>query len=303
MSINISNSGRKRIVVSGASGLLGSRFLDLLRHNYEIHALIRGRQKATLPEVIYHQIDLALEWSTEGLPDRIDAVLHLAQSSHAKQFPEFASDIYQVNTNATVKLLDYARRSGASHFVLTSTGGLYAPSQDIITEDSPVDPPEGPLRFYFDSKLSAELVTRAYEDIFNVTVLRPFFIYGSGQNGSMLISRLIKNVRTESPTQLTGEEGIMLNPIYVDDAVIALDACLQTQGSFLINVAGPQSLSLKKLCYYIGKEIGKKPVFQHIEQKAENYVTDISKLRALIGDREMYDFSKGISRIVKAGRF
>ena len=46
------------------------------------------------------------------LPAAIDVVVHLAQSSQYRGFPDTAPDIFAVNTAATARLLDVAAERG-----------------------------------------------------------------------------------------------------------------------------------------------------------------------------------------------
>ena len=47
-------------------------------------------------------------------------------------------------------------------------------------------------------------------------IIRPFFIYGPKQDKNMFIPRLFDNILNGREIFLSGEEGIIINPIYVD---------------------------------------------------------------------------------------
>lgn len=49
----------KKIVITGGSGLLGSRLLPDLLHSFEIHAISRSSPSAIHKNIIWHQEDLA----------------------------------------------------------------------------------------------------------------------------------------------------------------------------------------------------------------------------------------------------
>src|SRR5689334_9307811 len=118
-----------RVLVTGAAGFVGARLLRRLADHHEIFALARKRPPIQHAAVHWLIQDLAEpQWSVE-LPSKIDAVIHLAQSPHFRDFPAQATDIYSVSTMTTVRLLDWALRAGARSFVLGSTGGLYGASE------------------------------------------------------------------------------------------------------------------------------------------------------------------------------
>ena len=57
----------------------------------------------------------------------------------------------------------------------------------------------------------------------------------------MLMPRLAANIQTGQPVLLQGEDGICINPIHVDDAVLAIERCLTLGESRVINIAGPET--------------------------------------------------------------
>ncbi|HEY0028232.1 MAG TPA: NAD(P)-dependent oxidoreductase [Allosphingosinicella sp.] len=258
----------KTILVTGAGGLLGSHLVPLLEA--EGHDVIAaGRDK----------IDLSRPLDPSKLPRKVDAVVYLAQSSRFREFPEAADDIFQVNTAQALSLLDCARRSGASNFVYASTGGVYAPSPGPRTETSPLAEPMG---FYPASKRATEVLAEAFAPHLHVALLRYFFIYGAGQKREMLIPRLVDSVREGRPVTLQGEQGLRINPVHVRDAAQATAAAARLSQSATINVAGPETLSIRAMCETIGAQVGREPVFTHDFDAAPS---------ALIGDtRRMSEF-------------
>lgn len=257
-------SGRAptRILITGGTGLVGSRLLRLLAPEAELHLLVRHPDPALdgLGNIHQHPVDLAGGVELSRLPARIDQVVHLAQSAHFRDFPQQAPDIFNVNVRSLAELLQYAAQAGATRFVLASSGGVYGSAASPLREDGTVSL-SGHLGFYLASKLCGELLAGAYAPLMHVVVLRFFFAYGRGQRRSMLLPRLVDSVRNGLPVVLTGPEGIRVNPIHADDAAAACRAALAVTGMRTINVAGPEVHSLRALCELIGARVGKAPVY------------------------------------------
>lgn len=289
----------KSILVTGAGGLLGGEVLSEWQVGCELYALVRRVPDKPVEGVSYIAMDMAapLEW--ERLPARIDAVIHLVQSSNLRNFPDAALDTYAVNTSSTAQLLDWAKRAGAEYFLFASTGGLYAPSPVALTEDSPLDPPRGSLSYYFDTKRCAEILVRAYEEHMRTVILRPFFIYGPRQRETMLIPRLIESVRAGKALPLRGGQGTKLNPIFVEDAVNALAACLADDAPKVLNLAGPEVLSIRDIALHIGAIIGREPLFDKQEGEADCLVADISLLKQRLST-PMTSCRDGIATVVRS---
>lgn len=274
------------------------RSLADLHTNCEVHAVVRTRPDAPLHGVIYHEINFCRSWTTEGFPAHIDAIIHLAQARNYHDFPDQAPEIFSVNTASTAMLLDYAFRAGAQHFILASTGGVYRPSTQIIDDQTPIDLPEGPLSYYFRTKLSAESLALSYASEMDIIILRPFFIYGPGQSEEKLISKLLASVRDGRKVHLTGESGLVINPVHVDDVALLLQTLLNTSGSRIINVAGPDAVTIRQIADQIGELLKCEPVFTRIGGDSLKLIASHYEVEALLG-RKMIRFKNGLRSFVQ----
>ena len=89
-------------------------------------------------------------------------------------------------------------------------------------------------------------------------MLRPFYLDGPGQSG-MLIASLIDRVVAGEDVEVSGNPGIRLSPIYVDDAASAFAAALEIDGDEVSNVAGLEAVTLTELVELIGEVAGLPP--------------------------------------------
>lgn len=129
--------GKLSILITGANGLLGKHMLQAFSEKYELHAIVRNVPTDPIDGVHYYPYDLKTDWSTDQLPNGIHTIFHLAQSELFRDFPDHALDVYHVNITSTVKLLDYARKTGVQKCIFTSIGGIYDVSLEAIHENSP----------------------------------------------------------------------------------------------------------------------------------------------------------------------
>lgn len=274
-----------RILITGAAGFIGHPLVEHLTQSHEVFGLSR-RPSAPARSI---QMDLSEGLDVAALPPRIDAVMHLAQSEHFREFPERADHIYAVNVESTFRLLEYARRAGASRFILASSGGIYGYAKEAVVESAEPHPPD----FYLRSKQLAEILLFAYERYFTPIAVRPFFAYGVGQRPIMFIPRLVKNVLAGNPITLNPPDGLLVNPIHVDDAVKAFSAALTADFSGAINVAGPEVLSLGQIVRIIGGYLGREPVTERVAEAPGNVVGDVTLMSRVLGPPAV-PFSEGI---------
>jgi UDP-glucose 4-epimerase len=265
----------KKILITGAHGLLSKHFISKYKKQYQITGTIHRNNDTEIPDIELLNIDFATDWKATDLPSNIDTVIHLAQSSNYRDFPNSAEDIFKVNVDSTAKLLEFARKAGAKTFIYASTGGLYGSGKLAFKENSNILPLDE-LNFHFSSKLSGEVIAQPYSSLMNVIIVRPFFIYGFGQRRSMLIPRLFDSIKAGEEIKIQGQNGIKINPIHVNDAVLALHKAIFLEESNKFNFAGKNIFTIRQICEGIGEYLGIVPKFHHEEVCSEDLIADIS---------------------------
>jgi nucleoside-diphosphate-sugar epimerase len=271
-----------RILITGGNGLIGGRLVRALSSDHDVWSIVR--QPASVSGVTEIAGDLSQPVLPDGLPAQADAVIHLAQSRHYRELPDRADDVFAVNVASTARLLEWARKHGVSQFILASSGAVGQPSSAS--------------NFYVASRQCAEWLAQTYAPHFTVLVARFFFAYGPEQARSMLIPRLVDSVRTRTPITLTGENGLRINPVHVDDAVRTLVACLRTRAGGMVDVAGNDAVSLRLIAEEIGRLLRVQPQFS-IERSmpAQDLIGDPTRMRELGGSHQ-WSIASGLRDMV-----
>jgi UDP-glucose 4-epimerase len=281
-----------KILITGASGLLGQHLLPLLNSDHEVLSVRRLVEK---PSPTCVSLDFSRPWTSEALPKRIDVVIHLAQSARYRDFPDGAGDVFAVNLASTAQILDYARTAGAKRFILASTGGIYRANSSPITEDSELLGP-AELGHYFATKLAAEMIAGNYRQFMDVHVLRIFFMYGPGQRKEMFLPTLIQRIKSGGSVRLNGEHGIRINPIHAQDAARAVVELAHKGGPKTLNLAGPQSATIREIAEMIGKCLNVTPSFMHTDE-AGDLVANTDAIHHLINDYQ-FDMHQGLASLL-----
>ena len=295
-----------KMLVTGAGGFVGKR---LVRHladaGHDVTAVVRAEPAAAdapyfaSPRLTVLRLDLA-RLDAGQLPRGIDAVYSLAQSSNFRSFPERADDIFAVNVAANATLLQWAVAQKVERFIYASSGGIYGGRSRGPSHESDLLAVDSPLGFYLGSKLCSEIVIQNFRQLFEgVVILRPFFIYGPNQRKDMFVARMIETVRAGRPVTLQGRDGLKVNPVYVDDAVAAFAQALHLEGNQVINIAGPDVMTLRAMCEIIGAAVGRRPVFEQKDGEPVDYIGDILQAEHRLALRPV-PFETGIRRTLDA---
>ena len=269
----------KSILITGCNGLLGKAICKRLSSlDIKVYGIVHNKKYEPIENINYINIDLANLSTENNLPKEIDCIMHLAQSSNFRNFPEYSQDIFNVNVASTSFLLNYANKIGVKKFIFASSGGVYGNGGTPFSEKAPLVPP-GELGFYLGTKACGEILVESYASFFNVIIIRPFFIYGKGQNRSMLIPRIMDSIKNGKPIFLHDNKGISINPIHVEDAVSTVLATLKKEFSATFNIAGPEILSILDISNIMSNYLNKEAIYKNIDNTPMDLIADIALMK------------------------
>jgi nucleoside-diphosphate-sugar epimerase len=256
------------ILVTGADGFIGRHLVEALESAGRVvypHTLEAG-------DISRCPLDF------EGVAH----VFHLAGKTFVPDSWDSTLRFYEVNLLGTVNVLEFCRRHHASITFISSY--VYGQPDSLpITEDHPLRP----LNPYSHSKILGEEVVGYYHSQFGVpaTVIRPFNIYGPGQEHRFLIPKLIRQALDPSAGEIVVTD---LRPrrdyIHIRDLVALLVATTRGAQRGVYNAGSGHSVSIEDLIEAITSLTGRpKPVRSLAQTRpAEvlDVVADISRARA-----------------------
>jgi GDP-4-dehydro-6-deoxy-D-mannose reductase len=184
-------------LVTGAAGFAGSYVVEALAGYADT---VGWTHRAPPPD----DVAPLAEWQRVDLLDPVDvreaiarvkpsAVIHCAGAPNVAHSWRDTVTPLSVNVLATHHLFDALRRAGVScRVVVPGSATVYAPSMDVLTEESPV----GPSNPYATSKLAQEqLALRAGpEDGVEVIVTRSFNHTGPRQSAAFAAPNMARQI-------------------------------------------------------------------------------------------------------------
>lgn len=242
-----------KILIVGADGILGSALKSLFR-DIGISAFFSTRRMLhTDTEHIYMDLN-----NPKIDVEKFNVIVYLAQSGRYRDYPDGLGDLSQINIVAPGVISRAAAMSGVK-FVYFSTGSVYEPSDHYLNEGSQLKK-QGALDSYSLSKLLGEMLIRDISS--SNLVIRPFFMYGKNAKDSSLFPSLIRSVLQEKEITLTGESGLVFNPISSRQAALALIHLINSDATGVYNLSGYECTDLKSVVEKISSKFSKLPNFK-----------------------------------------
>lgn len=278
-----------RILVTGATGFIGRRLVQMLRHS--------GHQVLGLASADGDIADTATFAKFRQMP--LDYVFHLAGRTFVPDAWREPVEFHRVNMLGTLNVLELCRSKGVPLTFISSY--LYGVPDSLPMPETHRIDPNNP---YALSKLMAESASDFYAHYYDVpvTVIRPFNIYGIGQKAHFLIPEIIAQVKAGEPIHVKD-----LKPrrdyLYLDDLVDGLLRTLQNATGYRVyNFGFGSSLSVRQIIDAIQTVAGTSLDVVDDGQPRRNEIpdvyADISKARRELAWSPKYSFEDGIREIL-----
>jgi UDP-glucuronate 4-epimerase len=318
-------SPRRKILVTGAAGFIGSRVCALLHEQgcdvvgldsfsdaYDVRLKEwRWSQLEQLPAVELHRLDLTDKKGltklfaqhaaarSDGAP--FDAVTNLAARAGVRASVENPSVYVAANITGSLNLLEMCRQFGVKKFALASTSSLYGqghptPYREDLNTDHPLSP-------YAATKKAAEAMAYTYHYLhgMDISALRYFTVYGPAGRPDMAPLRFVQRIREGRTIIVFGDGSQSRDFTYVDDIARGTIAALRPVGYEAFNLGSDEPLKLSVLIELIEELTGEKALIEYRPGHPADVPTtwaDISKARRMLGWQPETSFRQGLQNLV-----
>ena len=251
-----------RVLVTGASGMLGGAVATLLRDRGEQITVLQ-RRASGLTGVRELRTDLADRGAMRAAVSGQDAVVHLAAKV---DIVGAWSDYVAANIAGTAAVVDGCRAAGVGRLVHVSSPSVAHAGASLVGVGAATAEPATARGPYARSKAHAELIAlggdRRSENAasgLSVVVVRPHLVWGPGDR--QLVARIVDRARA-GRLPIIGSGASLVDTTYVDNAataiVAALDAAERAHGERLV-VSNGEPRPIAELVSSICRAAGVQP--------------------------------------------
>lgn len=281
-----------RFLVTGASGFLGRALIrKLCAQSHEVVELSSRSGDIADPALF-----------TTLRNERFDRAFHLAGKTYVPDSWKAPNEFLRVNCVGTMNVLEYCREQEIP--VTVTSAYVYGIPSRLPIPESETPKPNNP---YALSKYLAEQTCEFYAAYhgMDVTVIRPFNIFGPGQKTHFLIPQIISQIRARKTIRVK-DLAPRRDYIYIDDFVHALIKTLGGPcGYNVFNIGSGSSLSVRELIAAIqsvaGTELSVISEGEVRSNEIDDVYADTSKAREILGWAPNLTFQQGIERMILGG--
>ena len=323
------NNFKKRILVTGGAGFIGSHLVRLLVNKYPSYHIVNLDNLTYAGNIdnlndiksaanySFVKEDICNKVGIESIINeyQIDNIIHLAAESHVDRSIANPIEFVQTNVIGTVVLLNAAKKAWKGNqnniFYHVSTDEVYGSLGEtgFFTEETSYDP-RSP---YSASKASSDHFVRAYHETYDlaIKISNCSNNYGSHQFPEKLIPLIINNIVNSKPLPIYGKGENIRDWLHVKDHAEAIDLIFhEGKVGETFNIGGHNERKNIELVQLIIKLVDKKldrsegdslSLITYVKDRAGHdmrYAIDAEKLEKVLGWKPKYTVEEGMEETV-----
>lgn len=278
-----------KILVTGASGFIGSYLMKYLSRNHIVHGLSRSKKSQNV-----FQISLSdkQKLAKHMKKYKYDAVVHLAASLEESM----PLDMFIKNCVSTANILECCTETNVTKVIFSSSQLVYGKSEYLpIDEDHPINPTSN----YALSKLICEEICKMYHNTYGlpIQILRLSSVYGPGQSPKYIIPTMMINSINNKDIEINHyKNGLQLMDfVHVKDVCKAISLACKSKSKFgIYNIASGKPITANDIADKISQIIQIHTISASIDRETNHLFYDISNAERELGFKPVVKLEKKI---------
>lgn len=272
--------------VTGGNGYIGSWLVKaLVDAGHSVNVLVRNPDRAkhiAFQGVSFFKGDIQDPVSLEAGMQGCDGVFHMA--AFAKVWAKDPKIFFDLNVEATNRVLDAATKCGIKRTVVTSTGGVFGASiSGIITEKSGRD-----LDFFNEYESSKALSESKIKDYviagLDVVIVSPTRVYGPYMQGEPESVTLMIDKYCKGKWRFIPGDGTKFgNYVFVQDVVKGHILAMENGQKGQTYLLGGSNHNYNEFFQKVGEQLGKKHWMIHMPLGVQMLFSRIQLMKTWFG--------------------
>jgi UDP-glucuronate 4-epimerase len=312
---------KKRILVTGGAGFIGSHLVERLLGEGDWHVTVvddfndfycpdtkRANIARHLTDPNYKLVEADIcddERMREAFAENgFDVIVHLAARAGVRPSLTQPKLYYRTNVDGTLNLLELAREFGVNQFIFGSSSSVYGINCKLpFSEEDRIFQPISP---YASTKAAGELMCHTFSHLYDIRTvcLRFFTVYGARQRPDLAIHKFSKLIWEGKPIQMFGDGTTRRDYTYIDDIIQGVRASIDYDGALydVFNLGESETTELKHLIELLEMNLDMRAIIDHQPmQPGDVPITfaDISKARKLLNYNPQTKIEQGIPKFIE----
>lgn len=251
-----------KILITGATGLLGSNLVKRLERNHDIMQMSR-RLGYDLLNKDYISREIA-----EFKPD---VVFHLAAQAAESRGQVSPIDMTERNLNIFLNVLVPSINAKVKRFIYTSSVAVYGEAEVPYSEDDICKPKD----VYGVNKLACEQILKILAKVHNLdyTIYRPHNLYGPHQDMANpyknVVALFMRNLMEGKEITIFGEGKMKRAFSYVDDVIDVISDLSDKFKNQTVNVGSSIDYGIADVLSVLEKITGKKAIVKNLPARPQ----------------------------------
>ncbi|XP_023022192.2 UDP-glucuronic acid decarboxylase 1-like [Leptinotarsa decemlineata] len=302
---------RKRILVTGGSGFVGSHLVDNLMlggHEVIVADNFYTGRKSNIEQWVGHEnFEFIHHDIVNPIYIEVDEIYHLASPASPPHYMHNPVKTIKTNALGTINVLGLAKRLNAK-VLIASTSEVYG-DPDIHPQPETYwghVNPIGPRSCYDEGKRIAESLTYAYakKENLQVRVARIFNTYGPRMhmNDGRVVSNFILQALQDDHITIYGSGEQTRSFQYISDLVDGLVALMNSNFTEPVNLGNPVEHTINEFATIIRNLVGGNSKITHVrevEDDPQRRRPDISRAKKVLRWEPKVGLNEGLQKTVE----
>jgi len=261
-------------IVTGGTGFIGLKLCEsLLKLGHNVTIIDRNKSRMDIVIKKYSSdfkfFNMNVLDCKDYIFDHKDCIFHFAANPIVDIKTQDYRSYFYDNVYSTYKILEMCKIKKIKRFIFASTSAIYGNAKTLPTPEN--YKPISPESIYAVSKLSSELMIKAFSERFNIKclVLRLANIIGETSDHGVIFDFIEKLNKNPSKIEILGNGKQKKSYLYIEDAIGFIIKLFENDkyNFEIYNIGSDDQITVKEIADIVKNSMGLSPKYVYTGEK------------------------------------